>query len=574
MKERLEKGIKEALGELGLHSVDFSLEHPKELSHGDYMTNVALIVGKQESQNPIELAEKIVENFNNQKIEGIEKIGVAGPGFINFTLKREAFAKALSDAQDKEWGNTEVYKGKKIMVEYTDPNPFKPFHIGHLMTNAIGESLSRLIQSSGATVVRANYQGDVGAHVAKAIYGLHEKGLPDKNLSISEKAGYIGDCYVYGSNIYEDSTEAKREIDIINKKVYERNDEAVNNLYDWGREITLLAFEEIYKTLGTKFDHYFFESEMAVKGVELVKEYFAKGVFEESDGAIVFKAEKFNPKLHTRVFITSQGLPTYETKELGLTKTKFEKENPDLSIVITAVEQKDYMAVATEAMRQIDASLAERMKHITHGMMRFASGKMSSRKGNVVTGESLINDTIDLVKEKIRESKSENTETDAIATNSALEKKIAVSAIKFAILRGAIGGDIIYDQNKALSFEGDSGPYLQYTAVRAGALIEKGKVLNISPSPESPVVGTETLERLVARFLEVVERAQREWAPHYIVTYLLELAQEFNSWYGQGKIVDDGDVSGTAYRLYVASSVRQSLINGLWVLGIETPERM
>jgi len=194
--------------------------------------------------------------------------------------------------------------------------------------------------------------------------------------------------------------------------------------------------------------------------------------------------------------------------------------------------------------------------------MTFKGAKMSSRLGGVPLAEEMINAVVEEVKEKNKD----------ISEQSARE--IAVSAIKFTILKAKAGSNINFDPETSLSFEGDSGPYLQYTAVRAGALIEKGKALNISPSPESPVVGTETLERLVARFLEVVERAQREWAPHYIVTYLLELAQEFNSWYGQGKIVDEGDVSGTAYRLYVASSVRQSLINGLWVLGIETPDRM
>ena len=150
MYKGLEDGIKKALEELKLPTVAFSLEHPKELSHGDYMTNAALIVGKQENKNPIEIAKTIAESLENQKIKGVEKIEIAGPGFINFTLKREVFVEGLVDAQDKEWGNTEVYKGKKILVEHSSPNLFKPFHIGHLMNNTIGEALYRLAKSSGA----------------------------------------------------------------------------------------------------------------------------------------------------------------------------------------------------------------------------------------------------------------------------------------------------------------------------------------------------------------------------------------------------------------------------------------
>lgn len=564
----LKKVIQRALTDLGLPVVDFVLEHPKDLSHGDWATNTALILAKQVGEKPVVVAEKLATFLKEKNIEGVEKIEIAGPGFINFTLSRSVFSDLLQSAVKEDWGRNKTASGKKILIEYTDPNPFKPFHIGHLMTNAIGESLARLAEYADAKVLRANYQGDVGLHVAKALYGLEQKEAPDKSLSISAQAQYIGECYVYGSNGYEESLDIKAAIDAINKKVYEKSDTAINKLYDWGREVTLKAFEEIYKTLGTQFDYYFFESEMAEKGSVLVHEYLEKGVFEESDGAIVFKAEKYNPKLHTRVFITSQGLPTYETKEIGLTKTKFEKENPDTSIVITAVEQKDYMAVATEAMRQIDASLAERMRHITHGMMRFASGKMSSRKGNVITGESLIADAKGLVTEKIAGRDLEQ------ATKDTLINTVAVAAIKFAILRQAIGGDIIYNEEQAVSFEGDSGPYLEYSAVRAQTLLQKGFILGIKPSLEAPALGTETLEKMIARFPEVVMHAQEEYAPHLVVSYLIELAQLFNSWYGDEKIIDEGDKSSTSYKLFVTEAVQRTLTNGLWLLGIKVPEKM
>lgn len=567
MEQSLKAHIQEAAKELGLPEVSFSLEHPKELSHGDWATNIALILSKQADKNPKEVADQIASKLGEKNIEGVEHISVAGAGFINFTLSRKVFVQYLTAALDEDWGSNATGSGKKIMLEYTDPNPFKPFHIGHLMTNAIGESLARLTEFSGSKVIRANYQGDVGAHVAKAIYGLQQKGKPDSSLSVSEQAQYIGACYVYGSNEYEKDAEAKGVIDEINKKIYARSDTSINELYDWGRSVTLEAFEELYKILGTKFNYYFFESEMAEKGAALVKEYLEKGIFEESDGAVVFKAEKYNSKLHTRVFITSQGLPTYETKELGLTKTKFEKEHPDSSVVITAVEQKDYMAVATEAMRQIDASLAEKMIHITHGMMRFASGKMSSRKGNVITGESLLADAKALVAEKITERNLTQEEASTLAST------VAVAAIKFAILKQALGGDIIYNEEQAVSFDGDSGPYLQYTAVRAKTLLQKGAALGINQNNSTPVSGTETLERIVARFPEVVLRAQAERAPHFLVTYLTELAQLFNSWYGGEKILDENH-NATAYRLLVTAAVAQTLTNGLSLLGISVPDKM
>ena len=270
------------------------------------------------------------------------------------------------------------------------------------------------------------------------------------------------------------------------------------------------AFEEIYKLLGTKFQHYFFESEMAKIGEKIVRENTLK-VFSESDGAIVFKAEEYDPKLHTRVFITSLGLPLYETKEIGLTMTKFEKEKDlDLSIVTTAIEQGEYMKVVQKAISLMHPELEKKMKHITHGMMRLASGKMSSRKGNVVTGESLLADSIDVVLEKMKDRELDEVEKDQIS------KIVGVSALKYSILRSSLGSDIIYDFEKSISFEGDSGPYLQYTAVRANSILKK------VTSPLTPLQNTGegnnttpneiwNLEPMLYQFPEVIARSS--WHP-------------------------------------------------------------
>ncbi len=471
--------------------------------------------------------------------------------------------------ESKKWGMADRSGGKKVMVEYTDPNPFKPFHIGHLMTNAIGESVARIFEYSGAKVVRANYQGDVGLHVAKAIWALLKKGKGDTALSVEAQAEYIGRCYTEASNAYDEDPAVKAEVDAINKKVYERSDEAINEMYDWGRKVTLEAFETIYKTLGTKFSPncYFFESVMAPIGERIVRENIGK-VFQESDGAIVFRAEEHDPKLHTRVFITKQGLPTYETKEIGLTTVKFEKEDPALSIVVTAIEQGPYMEVVQKALSLIHPEYESRMKHITHGMMRFASGKMSSRKGNVITGESLLGDARELVRERIADREFSDAEREALST------AVAVAAIKYAILKQALGGNIIYDEEKSVSFDGDSGPYLQYTAVRAHSLLQKAKTEGVAPSADMPESWNATaLEKYLYRFPEVVERAYACLEPHHIAGYLLELASLFNSFYAQHQIVNKEDAA-SPYKLALTEAFFITMNNGLSLLGIEVPERM
>lgn len=569
IKTRIQNLIKEALKKLEINSeASFSVEHPADLKMGDYSTNVAMVYAKNLKMNPKDLAEKIVEELNKNKDSEIEKVETAGAGFINFYLSKDFFANSLNQIiEDEKFGNNKSKEGEVIMVEYTDPNPFKPFHIGHLMSNAIGESISRLVEYSGAETIRANYQGDVGLHVAKAIYGILQKGMPDENKSINEKAEYIGECYSFASNLYEEDEEIKKEINKINKQVYEKSDEKINELYLWGRIITLEAFETVYTILGTKFKHYFFESDMAERGKEIVKKNLGN-VFEESNGAVVFHGEKYDEKLHTRVFINSEGLPTYETKEIGLTVTKFEKENPDTSIVITAIEQGEYMKVVSKAISLIHPEYESRMRHITHGMLRFATGKMSSRKGNIITGESLIYDVSNSILEKIKDRDFTETEKDKVS------KMVGVGALKYSILKQSIGGDIIYDFEKSISFEGDSGPYLQYSFARAKSILNKAEELGINLGvglPNNWEIAE--LEKMLYKFPEVVSRAQDEYAPHYITHYLVELARAFNSFYGNNQIVNKEDES-SPYKLAITSAFARVIQNGLYLLGIESPEKM
>ncbi len=575
MENQLKKLIKDALKNLEIEVSDIALEHPEDLKNGDYSTNVALAIAKGIERNPKELAEKIVIEINRLNVDkNIEKIVIAGNGFINFYLSRKFFANSVEEILNKaeDFGKNNLMDGKKVMIDYTQPNPFKPFHIGHLMSNAIGESISRLLEFSGAQMARANYQGDVGLHIAKALYGLlNNEKLQSKIGSHNLQATNIGRAYVFGAGEYENNEEAKKEIDEINKKVYAKSDPKINEIYAWGFKVTMEAFEDLYKTLGTKFDFYFLESQMMSIGMDIVRANIGE-VFEESDGAVVFKAEKYNqegePQLHTRVFITSQGLPTYEAKELGLTEEKF-KTNPgmDLSIVVTATEQMDYMRVVTKAISLIRPDFANRMKHITHGMMRFASGKMGSRKGNVITGEALLNDVRDAILERMTNRDFSNEEREKVASD------VGVSAIKYSILKQSIGGDIIYDFEKSISFEGDSGPYLQYSYARANSVLEKAQKENILPDFETVPEETFEVEKLLYKFPEIVLKSAREYEPHYIANYLIEVARAYNSFYGNMVIVSKEDKT-SSYKVALTYAFSFVMKTGLHLLGIATPKKM
>lgn len=552
----LKRVLEGIVGELGAE-VPFSVEYAPTHVQSDFATNAALAAAKALKRNPQEVAKDICEKLLREKLPFIETATVAGPGFINISLTKafftEAIARALADGE--EWGKNALREGERVMVEHTQPNPFKPFHIGHLMSNTIGESIVRLMRFCGAQVIAVNYQGDVGLHIAKALWGLRKEGKDASDVSV------IGAAYVAGNLAYEESEEAKKEIVELNKKVYAQ-DPDILPLYLQGREVSLAHFEELYQLLGTHFDHYFFESQTAAPGLALVEEGRDRGVFEESDGAVVFHGEKAG--LHTRVFITKEGLPTYETKDLGLALMKREFAPFDLSITTTAVEQKEYFKVVFEALATMRPETRGKYMNITHGMMLLESGKMSSRKGNTVTGESLLSEMEAASWERIRDS--EATYKEEVA------KQVAIAALKYGVLKQSLGRNIIFNKEVWLSLEGDSGPYLQYAQVRAASILRKAASEGIEADAHGPRGEVSLLERLLVRFPEVVEHAATLYEPHHIAQYLTELAGAFNSWYATGRVLDGTDQA--PFKLALVEAVGQTLKNGLYLLGIKAPEEM
>jgi len=562
LKKDIQQAIGEVLADLKIEVSAFSIEYPTDFAHGDLSSNVAMVHAKISKQNPRELAEKIVGKLNEKKLSEIEKIEIAGPGFINFYFSREFFAKNIEQIlkEGAEYGKNTLRKGEKIMIEHTNLNPFKPFHIGHLVNHSVGEALSRLLENAGAEVKRVSYGGDVGLHVAKAIWGMLKQ--PYENNE--EPIAYIGRVYVEGDKAFESDPVLAQNIKDLNKSIFDRSDEKINKLYDWGKAESLKYFEKVYAMLGVNFAYQFLESEMAPLGMFIAEEFLAKGVFEKSEGAVVFKGEQYG--LHTRVFINSQGLPTYETKELGLTKRKMELYPFDLSIVVTANEQNDYFKVLLKVIEFVFPTIANKMRHISHGMLRFASGKMSSRKGNVITGESLIHEVENVVKDKIS-----TRELTSVEKKNILDT-VALAAIKFSILKQSPGSDIIFDMEKSLSFEGDSGPYLQYSSVRGHSVLHKAQKEGIAVGGNAPKDVSE-FEKLLCRFPDVVEHATSELAPQQIVTYLLQLSGAFNSYYATNKIVDTTDPT-SSYKVALTQSFVQIMNHGLSLLGISVPEKM
>jgi arginyl-tRNA synthetase len=557
--------VADAASGLGMEPASVTLEHPADRLHGDFSTNAALVLAKQAGTNPRELAERLVASLSGASPR-IASIEIAGPGFINFRLADGFFADELREIinSDETYGKGTSLSGSTILVEFTDPNTFKEFHIGHLMSNVIGESLAGLHQAAGANVLRLCYQSDVGLNIAKAIWGMMQNVamLPLDSAPLSERISFVSNAYVFGSRQYEDDPQAKIEIDAYNKQIYDLSDARLNGLYEKGRAWSIEHFEEIYAILGTTFDRFFFERQMAAPALDIIKDGLAKGVFEESEGAVVYKGEKVG--LHTRVFRNKFGLPTYEAKDLALAAAKSKEFAFDTSIVITGNEQNQYFQVVLAALAELMPDVAAKTRHASHGMMRFEEGKMSSRKGNVISGESLIEDMRVLVRSKM-------SDREALGDKEAVVNAVAVAAIKYVVLRQSVGKDIVFDPEKSLSFEGDSGPYLQYSLTRAYSILRRAEEDGQSWASAASVETTD-LDRMLYRFPAIVDRARRELSPQLLVTYLTELGSLFNSFYANNPILNAGDK--TPGRLALTQGFMVVMRNGLRVLGIVPLERM
>ena len=458
----------------------------------------------------------------------------------------------------------QILQGRTYAIEYSDPNPFKPLHAGHLYTTLVGDTIARLVERAGADTIRINYGGDVGLHVGKSMWaimqalgGEHPEKLSD--ITERERPAWLGRRYVEGNAAYEANEVAKREIVETNKRVYQvhaddDHDSPFAHIYWTCRKWSYGYFAELYRQLQvTPFTRYIPESEVTPLGVQTVQEQLEKGVFTRSDGAVVFEGDTLG--LHTRVFINSEGIPTYEAKDVGLSLTKWQDYHFDKSIIITANEQAQYMQVVIAAISQFAPEPAGRTRHLTHGVVKLQGGvKISSRKGN---GPSAM-EILDAAREA----------GEATGTNPTEETILA--AVKYAFARNRIGGDIVYDPKESIALEGNSGPYLQYAHARARSVLSK-----VTEQKEVSLVDLQNDERSLLRkvgeYSEVIEQATHELMPHHICTYLYELAQKFNSFYERNRVVGD---DREAVRLQLVTAYADTLKSGLTLLGITAPDKM
>jgi arginyl-tRNA synthetase len=515
------------------------------------------ILAREQKKNPAEIAAQLADQLDHPALEKAEAVG----GFVNLWIVGDVLAEAALAAPHFELS---TYTDKVVVTEYSDPNPFKELHAGHLYTTIVGDVISALVESAGAAVHRINYGGDVGLHVGKAMWGIiaYLGGeYPEKleGVPMSERSTWLSERYVEGNTAYETSENAKAEIIETNKKVYQLHtdhdhESSFAQVYWTCRQWSYTGFDALYEQLGIRpFEAYWPESKVTPKGIEIVQKGLETGVFEESDGATVFKGEEHG--LHTRVFLNSEGIPTYEAKDLGLAATKWQEFQFDKSIIITANDIVEYMKVVLLALSKIYPEIAERSVHLTHGLIKLPGGvKMSSRKGNNPRAMDILDAARDASKQTIM---GDNSDT-------------ILAAVKYAFLKQKIGGNIVYNPEESVNLEGNSGPYLQYAHARARGILRK---LTLSNDANITTIDSSERElvKKISAYPAVIQQATEEFMPHHICTYLYELAQVFNRFYEKSRIVGSEREQERALLITAYADVLKS---GLAVLGIVAPERV
>ena len=530
-----------------------------DAEHGDYTTNVALKLAGQLGQPPRAIAETIAEAL--RATGEYASVDVAGPGFINVRLSDAKLIALLDQASDQP------LRGQLIVTEYSDPNPFKVLHAGHLYTTLVGDAISRLIERAGADVRRVNFGGDVGPHVAmnmwaiiRTLGGEFPEKLAELDTDLHVRAAWLAARYVEGRSAYDNDEAAKTEILQINQHVYRLHAEhdvesAFAKIYWECRQWSYDYFELLYKELGVvEFDKYYPESMTTPTGVATVERELVNGVYERSNGAIVFVGEPYG--LHTRVFINSQNLPTYEAKDVGLIMQKWADYHFDQSLIITGNDIVEYMKVVQKSIEQYEPELVARSRHLAHGNLKLTGGrKMSSRKGDVLLALEVL----------------EAARVAQASAHGTADEQVALGAVKYAFLQQRIGGDIVYDPEQSVSLHGNSGPYLQYAHARARSILGKSSMAPEMPNDYALEPGERLLVRKLSEYHDVLARATAEYAPHHITNYLFELSQEFNRFYEKTRVIGS---EHEAARLWLVEHYANTLRDGLGILGIIAPETM
>ena len=567
MKEFILKEIKEKAQLLYNYQGDIEVNPIPFKGEWGFSTTVAFkIAGKQKEDFKKalkEVSEELASHLEfGEEISRIESVN----GYINIYVNTSVYAQNLITSTMQKGYGKGAKKEDKIMVEYSQPNTHKAFHIGHLRNTCLGASLVNILKYAGYEVVAANLINDTGSHVARWLwcYTTYHKGEdpPEK------KSGWLEEIYEEAAKRLRENPEHEKEVKTILLKL-EQGDKEVRALWEKTKTWSLEEFYRIYEELKVEFDTYFYDSRLYEEGKEIVNQLLSAGIAEKSEGAIIVDLDKqvgTHDIYKTYVALRSDGTALYQTKDFALAKRKFEDYGIDRSIYVVGAEQKLHFKQVFKTLELAGFEQAKKCYHLSYELVMLKGEKMSSRHGNIIFYDDLYQDVY-------REALKEVEQREIVQKNKEKTARIiTLGALKFSMLKKDNNKTIIFDPKEAVSFEGQTGAYVQYAHARASRILEKEP-----PSEEAEfsklTAEEKNLLEVLATFPDAVEQAAENYKPNVLANYVFDTAKAFNEFYHACPVLQ-AEVETKKARLALVLATKVVLQKGLHLLGIEAPERM
>jgi len=565
--DEIKKIILESCRDLKLPIIEeeIKIEHPADVNFGDYSTNIAMILAKFGKKNPRDLAQQIIDKIDTNDI--VKKVELAGPGFINFYLKPEFLIKEAEKINYESIFKSELGetgKGKTMVIDYSAPNIAKPFGIGHLRSTDIGQAVYNIYKILGWTCIGDNHIGDWGTQFGKLIVAIkkwNEKDLGNLTIEDLEK------LYVkFHQEAETDEKLVDEGRDWFTK--LENGDKEAREIWQKCIDISMIEFEKVYKLLDVKIDFIHGESFYENDLEKIIKEIIDKGLSKKSEGAEIIEFENLPPAMLRK----SNGTTTYFTRDMAAIKYRLDNWQPNLIIYEVGVDQELHFRQLFKAAELMNWMPDEGMVHVAHGLIRWPTGKFSTRKGDTIHLAEVIDKA--MAKAKLVAEKSTVAKNLTDYEQTEMIKSVAIGAIKFSDLASDPRKDVIFDWDKIMSLDGDSGPYLQYTYARGLSVLNKTEIKeqkNINEIPKNINNDEMALIKEFYRFEEKIIEAAERFSPAVIAEYLLSVARKYNEFYAKNRIIDQKEET---FRIFLTKTMTNILKTGLNLLGIETVEKM
>ena len=597
IEDKLIAGVQAAVKSLyGLEAPaqQVQLQKTREEFEG-HLTVVVFPFVKAARKSPEMVGEDIGKYLVENLSDTVAKYNVV-KGFLNLVISDAPWLTLLNQINAEEkFGFTPVTeKSPLVMIEYSSPNTNKPLHLGHVRNNLLGSALARIVEANGNKVVKTNIVNDRGIHICKSMLAWLKWGNGETPESSGKKGDHlIGDYYVAFDKHYReevkqlvaqgmDEEQAKQEAPLIKEAhemlvKWEKNDPEVRSLWKKMNEWVYAGFDETYKMMGVSFDKIYYESDTYLEGKEKVIEGLEKGLFYRRDDGSVW-ADLTGEGLDEKLLLRSDGTSVYMTQDIGTAKLRFQDFPIDKMIYVVGNEQNYHFQVLSILLDKLGFKWGKDLVHFSYGMVELPNGKMKSREGTVVDADDLmaamIADAYEASKERTKQTEMPEEEAREVA------RKVGLGALKYFILKVDARKNMLFNPEESIDFNGNTGPFIQYTYARIASILRKAKEQGIEIPAELSTVDcqlstkeSELIQKL-NQFPVAVRQAGTDYSPSGICNYCYELTKAFNQFYHDFSILNEPDENLKLFRLSLAKAVAKVISLGMGLLGIEMPERM